>query len=279
MRLNFKKYILVTLAILFCSCSYAWGVIGHRVVGKIAQNHLNENALSKINEITNGLSLADISVWADEIKSDPDTKYKKFRTWHYIDANLNKGDAKTNIKYSKDNIISAIYRVTDELRLVHGVTSQDKFESLALLVHLVGDIHQPLHVYDEHRGANNCYVNWFSPRFRTSLHKVWDSLLINNLKLSYTEYAESLDHITAKKLLNIQNTDAIDWANESKDLHSKIYPEATDKVRHSYCYTNKKDIKLPVLGYRYIYNNRKIVDERLLYAGVRLAGVLNSIFA
>ena len=261
------------IIMLICASSYSWGVIGHRVVGKIAQNHLTENAEKKVNDITGGLSLADISTWADDIKSEPNDRYKQFRVWHYIES------PKNDAKHAKENILTGIARVTKTLRESRGVTPEERFESLALLVHLVGDIHQPLHVYDEHRGANNCYVNWFSPRFKTNLHKVWDSMLINNLRLSYTEYAEQLDHVHPAEILKMQSTGAFDWANESKALHDAIYPEAPDKVKYSYCYTGKKYVKLPVLGYKYLYSHRKILDDRLRRAGVRLAGVLNEIFA
>lgn len=255
------------IIMVICASSYSWGVIGHRVVGKIAQNHLIPNAEKKVNEITGGLSLADISTWADDINADPDKRYKQFRSWHYVE--LPKEGA------SKDNVITAIDKVTEDLKKGEG----DQFEALALLVHLVGDIHQPLHVYDENKGANICYVYWFSPRMKTNLHRVWDSMLINNLRLSYTEYAESLDHVLPQDVLSIQRSTVRDWANESKVLHSKIYPESMGKDKHSYCYTGKKHIKLPVLGYKYIYNHRKMLDDRLRMAGVRLAGVLNNIFS
>lgn len=270
LRASMKKYLIIV--ILFCANSYAWGVIGHRVVGKIAQNHLNENTAKQVNDITGGLSLADISTWADDIKSDPDQRYKQFRVWHYIES------PKNNMKHSKDNVITGISKATKVLKEKNGATQEEKFEALALLVHLVGDIHQPLHVYDDHRGANNCYVNWFSPRFKTNLHRVWDSMLINNLRLSYTEYAELLDHVSPEEILKMQSTGAPTWANESKALHSSIYPKAPDKVKYSYCYTGKKYTKLPTLSYKYLYNNRKILDDRLRKAGVRLAGILNKIF-
>jgi hypothetical protein len=140
------------------------------------------------------------------------------------------------------------------------LTAKDESEHLKMLIHLIGDIHQPLHVGAAgDKGGNDIKITWF--RSESNLHRVWDSEMIDDSKLSYTELAESLEMPDQTKIASWQRTSVQQWATESISYRDNVYK-----------YGNGK------LGYKYTYENFHIVRFRLLQAGVRIAGVLNEIY-
>ena len=94
----------------------------------------------------------------------------------------------------------------------------------------------------------------------SNLHKVWDSDMIDDSRLSYTELANSLENPGKTQISNWQKNTIREWATESQFYHTALY------------------LHQEKLGYEYLYHNFPIVRLRLLQAGVRLAGVLNDIF-
>ena len=77
------------LCLLFAISSFAftpkepqWGPTGHRTIGEIASDHLSNRARKKIEMLLDGHSLAYVSTFGDEIKSDK--RYDKYYTWHYV---------------------------------------------------------------------------------------------------------------------------------------------------------------------------------------------------
>lgn len=243
--------------------STAWGVLGHRIVGQIADNYLTKKAKKSIAEILGTESIAMTSNWPDFIKSDP--AYNYLSNWHYI--NLKSGLSYDSIKaylytdtatdaYTKINFLAA------ELKNKN-LEQNKKILYLRLLIHLVGDIHQPLHVGRlEDQGGNRVKVLWF--RDSTNLHTVWDTQLINFQQLSYSEYASSINFTTKEQRLSLQQQPLSEWLFESYQLADKIYG----------------DIKAPnqKLDYAYNFKYVEIVNSQLLKGGVRLAGLLNEIF-
>ncbi len=144
-----------------------------------------------------------------------------------------------------------------------GLAKEKKELYLRMLIHIVGDIHQPLHVGRlEDRGGNNIRVLWFKDT--VNLHQVWDDRLINLQQLSYTEYATAINHTTKMQLTQLQSEPLGAWLFQSYQLAQKIYG----------------DIKTPDqrLDYKYNYNYLEILNNQLLKGGVHLAGLLNDIF-
>jgi hypothetical protein len=133
---------------------------------------------------------------------------------------------------------------------------------LRILIHLAGDMHQPLHCRGESSGGNDIKITWFNNP--SNLHTLWDSELINFQQLSYTEYVKAINYPTAGEIKSWQSDVTSKWAFESYQLGEGILKEAQ---------TNTK------LSYRYNFDHIKTVNQQLLKAGVRLAGVLNQIFA
>ncbi len=257
--------ILITSVVL-CSWSppaSAWGPNGHRIVGQIAENHLTDAARAGIEELVGDASLAQISTWADEIKSDPSWRHAS--PWHYINAAP--GEALETVRRSpRGDVIEAIQRYEGVLR-DRAAGRKERRDALRFLVHLVGDVHQPLHVgYGSDRGGNDVRVRWFGQS--TDLHSVWDEHLVAHQQLSFTEWVRFFGH-AERGTINVWRRSTVwDWARESQRMLPAVYD-----------YGGSRSGKTPYLGYAYVFKHMETVKRRLLQAGIRLSGLLNDVFA
>ena len=244
--------------------AFAWGMLGHRIVGEIADSYLTPKAKAEIRKILGNETLALASNWGDFIKSD--STYNYLNSWHYI--NLEKGLSReallTFLKNdTSTNVYTRINFLVSELKKKNLLAAQKKMY-LRLLIHFVGDVHQPMHAaYREDLGGNRVRVSWFNTP--TNLHAVWDESLINYQQLSYTEYTAAINYTTLQQRLSWQKQPLAEWIAESYSIAEKLYTEIT-----------KPDQRL---SYEYNFRHIKTLNERLLMGGVRLAGLLNSIFA
>ncbi len=239
--------------------AFSWGKTGHRVVGQIAENHLSPKAAKAVRELLGPDSLAEVSNWADEIRSDP--SWKRADPWHYV----NIPDGETYEAMSKNpagDVIVALKKFEATLRNP-AAPKEERIQALKFMVHMIGDLHQPLHAGKrDDLGGNRVSVHWFRGVEATNLHTVWDDLLIEQEKLSFTEWTRFLDHPTAAELKDWQASGYTAWMEESFKLRDR-------------CYDFKPELPL---SYDYVYKSMPIVKQRLLQAGVRLAGTLNQVF-
>lgn len=235
-----------------------WGPTGHRTVGQIADNYLKGHAKRKIKKLLHGESLAFVSTYADEIKSDK--RYNKFYTWHYINIPLD-----ANYDASKQNpdgdLVSGI-TYCEKIIKDKNSSNDDKVFYLKLLVHFIGDLHQPMHIgLVEDRGGNDFKVQWFYKD--TNLHSVWDSKMIDDYGMSYTELTKNSDKLSKEQVTAIQNGSLIDWVNDTHKLTNKVYASVEPGEN---------------LRYRYSYLYFNTVRSQLQKGGIRLAKVLNDLF-
>lgn len=275
-----KKIILVLCFISFEALP--WGATGHRVVGEIAELYLTKKAYKNIQFILKGESLARAANWPDEIKSEPET-YSHTYNWHYTEWPEN--NEQHDHEHNGGKLIPAI---DDNLKVLKNPksTQSEKAFALRFVVHLIGDIHQPLHVGNGlDQGGNACKVVFQG--INSNLHRVWDEDMINFTKLSFTEMTKFiLDTTTKNDVQKIQSGTPLDWARESKELRNLVYPsEITPTPDQSYAYKNYCRIDsevpihlMPILGYQYSYKFMPIVERRLKEAGMRLAKLLNEVF-
>lgn len=245
------------MALICCSTAvFGWGPTGHRVTGFIAEKYLNKKAKKALEQLLQGQSLAIASTWMDEIRSD--STYDYMADWHWVTIPIGQEYDQTQ-KNPKGDVIQTLERIIAELKSKK-LSSQDQLQRVKILIHLIGDIHQPLHVGGrDDRGGNDVKLMWF--RNESNLHRVWDSDMIDDTKLSYTELGQSLDNPNQLLISQWQNSSVRDWAKESQQYEKQVYD-----------YGNGK------LGYPYAYYHYHIIRHRLLQAGVRIAGILNSVY-
>ena len=262
MRSPLKLLILSSFLLYLPLQSMAWGMLGHRVVGEVADSYLNGKTRREIKAILGNESIAMASNWADFIKSD--TSYNYLSNWHYANFmdNLDYQLLRTALdKETGTNIYNRIRFLSSELKN-KTLESSKKRMYLRLLIHFVGDIHQPMHMgRKEDSGGNGIKIFWFNQP--SNLHRLWDSDIIESQQLSYTEYTAAINYPGKTDLNKWLKDDLSVWAFESyqisRDLYSKV----------------KADEKL---SYRYTYDNLDLLNDQLLKGGVRLAGLLNDVF-
>jgi hypothetical protein len=263
MKTQILKKLLLLVAIFYIPLqSMAWGTNGHRICGQVADGYLTLKARKAIQAILGDESVAITSNWADFIKSDP--AYNYLYNWHFI--NLEKAYTYPELQgYLKaDTAVDAYTKMNfliGELKK-KTTTKTNKLLYLRMLIHIVEDVHQPLHTgHLSDKGGNDVKVQWFGKD--SNLHSVWDSQLIDFQQLSYTEYASMINHTTTAQRTKLQSAPISEWIYESDQIADKLYTDVKPGENLSYKY-----------NFKYI----GLLNDQMVKAGVRLAGVLNQIF-
>ena len=268
---------LAAAAALVPAPALAWGKTGHRVVAAIADTQLSGLARAQVQQILGpGESLDEAANWPDEMRAAPGNFWQKASTpWHYVTLN--------GIIYdhapTEGDALEALSRFSKTLQDPNA-SRADKQLALRFIVHLVGDLHQPLHVGKCcDRGGNDVKVTWFGKP--TNLHAVWDSQLPDDEQLSFSELASKLErHISPQDVVKWWDVNPRDWISESGEIRDTLYPTARDMPKPP---KGKKPRKgaavLPELSYNYVFKFTPVMERRLSQGGVRLAAYLNAIFA
>ena len=240
---------------LLSSFVLGWGKTGHRIVGKIAETYLTKNAKTQIKKLMGHHDLSRMSNWADEIKSDP--SWKIANDWHW--CTIPDGELYEKDKHSG----KAVEKVNDFISVMKNKKSKKEDRQIALkfLIHLIGDLHQPMHVGNGiDRGGNDIKLKWFNAP--TNLHRIWDSDLINLQELSYSEYSDYLMlNEDRGKIRKWQGDDVLIYIHESRDMRTQCYDFSGENLK-----------------WEYFYKHKNLLEKRLLQGGVRLSGELNRIF-
>jgi hypothetical protein len=241
----------------------AWGMTGHRIVGQIADYYFTAKARKAVMLVLGSESPAMASNWPDFIKSD--STYNYLSSWHYVNlpGGLDKNGVFNFLDTDKQaNVYSKIPEMIAILKN-KSKTAGEKRMAMRLLIHLVGDLHQPLHTArKEDLGGNKVNVTWFGQR--SNLHRVWDEGLVDYQQLSYTEYAAAINHPTKEQLVK--------WRQDS--LKETVY-ESYLACNRIYAVTKSDD----KLSYRYNFEFVDLLNEQLLKGGVCLAQIINDIYA
>lgn len=257
-----KTLVAVAFLAYLPSQASAWGMIGHRVVGQVAESYLSSKAKKNVKRILGAESLGMAANWPDFIKSD--TSYKYMDSWHYV--NLPEGLDKEGVyKYlaaeKAPNVYSQVNAMVALLKNKNTPADQQRM-ALRVLIHLVGDLHQPMHTArKEDLGGNRVNVTWFGAR--SNLHRVWDEQIVDYQQLSYTEFADVVNHPSKEELKAWRGATLQDYIVESYNICNNIYS------------TIQPDAKL---GYRYNFDYIATVHQQLAKAGVRLAKIINEIY-
>lgn len=237
-----------------------WGQTGHRAAAQVAEHYLSPEARMAVSDILGREDLARASTWPDFMRADPSEFWQQtVNPWHYVTvpAGEDYGDAHAP---PEGDAYTALRKFSQTVRDANA-EPEDRALALRFVVHVIADLHQPLHVGNGNdRGGNDFAVSFFGQP--GNLHRVWDSQMIDRWQLSYTELADwLLDDITPDAYRAWSDPDPKTWIGESAALRERIYPEERD------------------LFWTYGFEWKTTVEKRVAQAGVRTAVYLNHLFA
>ena len=270
----------IALAALGNISGQAFGPVGHEVVAYIAEDKLEPGTLQKINEILfKDEDLVTVANWADVVRvtSRPETA-----PWHFIDIEDRQPETEADEANFCTNQNCVVEQINLDIKILKD-TSQPRpkrNEALKFLVHFVGDVHQPLHCADDtDRGGNDKVVIFKAPGTHSrkgtklKLHALWDHLIETKTIEDARELATQLEsEISSQDEADWAKGEAKDWAWESFTIaHDDIYSEFEAGK------TSSNGVALP--NDYYTGKMRNIIERQLEKAGIRLAHVLNEIFA
>ena len=250
----------------------AWGPTGHRVTASIAERNIDGRTRAHIMSIIGSEPLAEASTWPDEQRSNPTPFWQETANpWHYV--TLPDGRTVDMLEHPVEgDAATALERFSAILR-DPTASREDKALALRFVVHLVPDLHMPLHVGNgEDRGGNWFNVVWFDEP--QNLHWVWDEGMILRQQLSYSEYTERLERrITPMQTVAWWDARPETWIAESADLRTRIYPQTGGELGDG-------SREAPVeLSWDYNWQWAPTMETRLSQAGIRLAAYLDTVFA
>eukprot|EP00250_Pteridium_aquilinum_P029764 c40087_g1_i1 orf=265-1152(-) len=281
--------VLVLLAALLLAFSpapsLAWGTHGHYATCALAQNLFSKATEDAVQDLlpehAKG-NLASLCSWPDEMRF----RYKWSSALHYIDT----PDFKCNYNYDRDCHDSmgiqgrcaagAINNYTSQLTTYFSNSQEYNLtEALLFLAHIVGDIHQPLHVgFTSDLGGNTIKVHWY--RRVLNLHHIWDDEIIATADRRF--YDSSIEGLVEDIGKNITagpwNEEIYKWGSCSNgDIACPdIYAAEGISLACKWAYRNATPGSY--LGDDYFLTRMPIVERRLAQGGVRLAAILNRIF-
>lgn len=265
------KRLICALACAAVANVLAWGADGHSVIAEIAQRRLTGDARLEMERLLGpGVSLASLSSWADDVRPDrPETS-----NWHFINFPVKEDryDLAVVCKATPtgDCIVGAMRRQRAILTCPSGDAARR--EALKWAVHLIGDVHQPLHTITEERGGNLIRVdvdirNGKCPRCpprrtQENLHSVWDSVLISNSVWNWGAYVTRLEEgwLSKPEARGVEAGTFEDWMLESHRVAAVAWDWLpADKL----------------IGDEYFTRAMPLIDRQLAAGGVRLARFLN----
>jgi hypothetical protein len=255
------KRISILICGLFLSTQLlALGQTSHRVTGELATLYLNDHSKHQLQKLLGNQSLAEISTYVDKMQSEDSEYWKKTsKPFHFVTV----PDDKTYVEVGapvQGDAVSALKKYS-ELLINNQSSTADKAFAVKWIVHIIGDLHQPLHAGNGlDRGGNQFKVTYFGKK--TNLHSVWDYHMVASNGLSYTEMTAWLaNKITEQQAQAWRTTDPLVWIEESIAIRKSIYPKNTE------------------LRYAYPHKHLPILNKRIQMAGVRIAHYLNHLLA
>ncbi len=264
----------------------AWGANGHRIVAKIAYDNLNAEAKARVDAAMGDNYLANLSTWPDYIKAEAGWDFAK--PWHYMTVDVSQSIEEVGQGNAADDRINDVREGIELMvailegeaaardRMTAMMTANEveplagslDATALAFLIHFIGDVHQPMHVgKNRDLGGNKISVLYFGER--RNLHSVWDTWIIEQERLSYTEFSDFATRHTRSRRADWEDDPLDTWIAESIRLREDIYRTLYDRT--------DRESGLPDLSWGYQHDYLPRVEERLAAAGYRAAALLNRI--
>ncbi len=295
-----KAWLFVILGILPLTKTFAFWEAGHMAVADIAYNQLSNKAKQKINQLMKLMSVEStvrhdysyneaspnytfmaLSVWQDDIKAYPNY-LKMFSTWHYIeDAYSEDGTDVPNV-IPRDNVIWSVENTAKHLRQ-ENANEYAKARSLAMLIHFVGDIHQPLHCaeyYSEQfpngdRGGNSYRIYYKEPDGKKiyNLHMLLDSGVNLFTDLGYSQEVHNPKDIDEIAQLIMKDYPKNYFADKANNLDPHTW-EAESHLLAIDAHHTPYD-KNPSASF--LDEQTIVIEKQIALAGYRLGQLLNEI--
>lgn len=283
-----------TLLILFSTQNlWAWGDLGHSVVGEIAERNLTKKGKQFVQSILGVEPLAVAATWPDHVRSDE--RFNAFDAYHFWDNDTDASYANFPADKRKSRDAHTIVSQAHKNLVGSRLNKSQKMILLRYFIHILGDVHQPMHLgTPSDMGGNLCEVKLKGLKDNVKLHSVWDSKIVEMIPrkngkkgaMYYPELAELvLSDIPAPS--EITGT-PVEWYDETRKLLPATYPDKqpTAPEDRTYCkrvdpVTNKvvngkfDESKVSLLEDAFIDNAIPIVKKQLLMGGLRLAHLLN----
>ncbi|HZV37184.1 MAG TPA: S1/P1 nuclease [Pseudoxanthomonas sp.] len=268
--LLFSLAALLTLA----PAALAWGDLGHRMVGDLAARQLTPAARTEVARLLAGEpepTLGGVANWADDLRNTDPERFKATSRWHYINAKGG-GCAFDIARDCPDgNCVVAAIEAQRKILADRSQPQAARRDALKFIVHLVGDVHQPMHAGNRtDAGGNKFQVslrtdiapeayarnNYVDGVMGTNLHSVWDYYILASRRLPAKRYAKLL---AAQPVPSAGGTTPLEWAEASCRIidQRQLYP-AEHKMDRSY-----------------LDAMRPLAEQRVREAGLHLARLLN----
>ncbi len=254
-----KRLLILWLALAAACEAFAWGQKGHDVTACIAECHLTPAAAAKVDAVLEGHSPVYCANWLDNASHTPAYAYSL--TWHYL--NVDEGETLATMpRNPKGDILTALTDIVSRLKAGASTPEQEALD-LRMLIHLLGDLHCPMHAGRlSDLGGNRRPVLMFNRP--TNLHSVWDTDLPEAAhRWSYTEWQQQIDRLDPAEAAALQEGDLEDWLLETLEICREIYEFTPEGSK---------------ISYDYIAKYAPVIERQFLRGGLRLARLLNEIY-
>lgn len=259
-----KRIVLTLIAIIIaCAPSFGWAREGHEAIAKIADNHLKPSAKKKIEKYLGGRSIVYYAKWMDDYRKTKE--YGFTNGWHTacVDENL-------KYKHTPEtgDAIYGIYKAIEILENYKEHSDSTVAVNLKLLVHMVGDMHCPGHIY--YAGRDQKYKvdfggGYVQPRKTQSIHTVWDAAAIQATRIwGLYDWAWELDRLSKKEEKAVVAGTPLDWFERNAQVCLFQFELSTTPGEN--------------LAQDFVNEAMPLLETQILHAGLRLAELLNKLF-
>ena len=312
---KFRWSALTALMIVFSALpAFAWDDVGHKITAYIAWTRMSQqardNVIRILREAPEDSDLATfymsngpepeavrqreyfelVATWADIIRDRKfDTRYKKYHkaNWHYADTFWKQVNGKVELLPAMDDNGLALERLAAFDKLIRDPAEPDKEKAIAIawIMHLAGDIHQPLHTSGrvtelEPKGDQGANLFLLTPQGtaradQLNLHWFWDSIVGRNFPLQGELCGRDYIESTANRMVKKYPFDKFQGRLELGQY--TLWEKETFAFNNTDVYTpDLKRFEMPSAQYR--KNAYRVAEQQLALAGYRLGETLNSVF-